>query len=403
MQLYTINEPLLPNLTTLNWSEIGKSLIPFLLLFLSPGITSIRFESFVPSVPEFVVASVITNLPTPCPNLRDIDLRFLPKGPMIAAAVSGMFLATNRNALRKFHVDFSLTEKASKAISKAQNLRSLSMVIERGTSIPPASLPNLISLQMECEEGSDVLQLFRGAKFGKLKSVRFHIVSRSIGDFLETFKAAALSSSIQNTLSVIRLTADWSWNPNYYSLLPFTQLVDLEIRFPCDDSCSGVDDRVLIDLSQAMPNLQSLKLGDWPCRRFTGGVTVNGLVALAYNCPNISSLRVHFQVASLSNPPISLGTTNNAGYPTSWASCALRVLQVGEIPVPEGLASMVSLTLLRIFPQIETIILGDEGWIEVEDMIRHPKRIVDCPSMYHHPTVPRSSSLTLLRSWSYDR
>ena len=403
MQLFTINEPLLPNLTALNWSGTEGSLIPFLPLFLSPGITSICFESFVLSVPEFVVASVITNLPTPCPNLRDIHLRFLPRGLMITAAVSRMVLATNRNALRKFHVDSSLTKKASAVIYRSQNLRSLSIVIEGGTLIPSASLPNLISLQIECEDWSGVVQLFRRATFGKLKSVKFHIESRSIGDFLEAFKGAALSSSVQNTLSVIRLTADWSWKPNYSSLLPFTLLVDLEIRFPCGDNCSGLDDHIIVHLSQAMPKLESLKLGDWPCRGFTGGVTTKGFMALARNCPNISSLRVHFQVVSLNNPPIDLGTTDNSGCSASWTGGALRVLQVGEIPVPEGAAPTIALTLLRIFPQIESIILDDEGWCEVEDIIHRSKRTIDYSSRCHHPTVPRNSLLTLLRSQTHDQ
>ena len=387
MQLYTTNEPLLPNLKTLNLSRIDQSFLPFLPFFLSPSISSISFESFVFDVPEFVVASVITNLPTLCPNLQDINLPSLGRDPMITAAASKMFFATNRNALRRFHADSPLTEEAAEAIYKLRDLCGLSVVIEKGTPIPSALLPNLIRLEIESEDGSDGVQLFHGATFGKLESVESYIKSRPIDDFFEAFQWATLSSSVQNTLSAICLNTDCSWNPNYSSLLSFTRLVDLKIEFSCDDSCSGVDDDILIDLSRAMPRLESLRLGDWPCHGFTGGVTANGLVALVHNCPNISCLRVHFRAESLIGPTTGFETTDNAGHSTLWMGCALKVLEVGEIPVPEGSESMVAITLLRIFPRIETIIVYDAGWIGVEDMIRRSEQIVDRSSRCHHHTV----------------
>ena len=366
LQLCTNNEPLFPNLTTLDWSEIEESFVPFLPLFLSPRITSISFGYF--SVPSSVVASVITNLPTPCPDLQDINLPLLPSDPIITTAVSSMFSVINQNTLRGFCVDSPLTEETSEAVYKSQNLRNLSVVIEDGTSIPSVSLPNLIRLHIKCEDGGNVLQLLRRGTFGKLESIDFNIESTPIDDFLEAFKGAALSSSIQNTLSTVRLITDSPWNPRYSVFLPFTRLVVLEIQSPCDENCPAVNDDIIIDLSRAMPKLESLKLGDWPCEQFTGGVTVKGLVALARNCPNLRCLCVHFQVASLIDPPTSLETANNPRYPASWTDCALTRLEVGAMLLPEGSAPLVALTLVRIFPRIECLDF-EEGWFEVEDMI----------------------------------
>ena len=376
MQRYTINEPLLPNLTTLGLWGVGRSLIAFLPLFLSPRIISITFGSFAPSLPKSVVASVIRNLPTPCPNLREINFHFLPSDPIITAAISSMFFATNQNALQEFHANSPLTEEASEAVYKSQNLRGLSVVIEKGTSIPSVSLPNLTRLEIGCDDGSDGLQLLRGATFGKLEFVSLDLRFRPIGDFLESFKDAALSSYIHNTLSAICLFTECSWDPNYSSLLPFTRLVDLSIRSPCNESCSRVDDNTVIDLSRAIPLLETLSLGYEPCHSFTGGVTAKGLAALARNCPNLSSLCVHFQVASLCDPPTGLETTHSAGCSASWTGCVLTEFEVGDIPVPEDSASTIALTLLRIFPRIKTIRFDNDGWIEVQDMIRRSKRIV---------------------------
>ena len=409
IQLYTFDEPLLPNLKTLDLWGIEESFIPFIPSFLSPRIASISFTfNTERRLPESVVASLIVNLPTPCPNLRDISLPFLPRDPMITAAVSNMFFSTNRNALREFCVDSPLTEETTEMIYKLQNLRKLVAVIKKGTSIPSVSLPNLTRLEIQCEDGSDGLQLLHRAIFGKLQHVDLDMESKPIDDLLEVFKGAALSSSIQDTLLAICLTTDWPWNPDYSSLLPFTQLVDLKIEFPCDGGCSGVDDSIVIDLSWAMPGLQSLWLGNEPCNRPTGGVTAKGLAALAHNCPNLSSLCVHFQADSLSDPPMGLETARDAGYSASWTGCALTELEVGAIPVPEGSASIVALTLLRIFPWIETIRFTnyiDEAaaWSEVAGMIRRSKQIVDCSSQYHHLNTPRKFSLTVLRSQIHDR
>ena len=300
-------------------------------------------------------------------------------------------------------MDSPLTKETSEAVYKSQNLRNLSVVTEEGVSIPPASLPNLIRLEILCKDGSGGLQLLRGATFGKLESLDFYLCSGPTNDFLEAFKDAALSSSIQNTLSAICLSTDSSWNPDYSPLLPFTQLVNLKIQFSCDDNCTRANDDTIIDLSRAMPKLQLLELGDPPCDRFAGGVTAKGLTALAHNCPGLFFLCVHFQVASLSDPPTVLETTRYAGYSTSRTGCALMELGVGEILVPEGSAPMVALTLLRIFPQIKTLDSTDEGWCVVEDLICRSKQIVDCSSKYYHLTIPRNSSLTLLRGRFYDR
>ena len=374
IRLYTINEPLLPNLTTLGlWAVVGP-LFQFLPLFLSATITSISLGSLA-AQPKPMVAAAIANLPKSCPYLQDITLHALPRDPMITAAASEMLLATTRNALWRFNVDSPLTEEAREAVYKLQDLRSLSVVIEKGPPIPSASLPNLTCLEIECEDGSDGLQLLRRATFGKLECVHFHSRDKPTDDFLEAFKGAALSSSIQNTLSGICITTDWPWNPNYSSLLPFTQLVVLNVIVPCGESCSGLDDDILIDLSCSMPRLRCLRLGDDPCNQFTGGVTAKGLVALAHNCQNLRTLCVHFQADIFSHPPMGLETAHDAGHSTSWTGCALTDLEVGWMLAPEGPASMVAVALLRIFPRLESIhfmeTLGEPIiWDEIERAIR---------------------------------
>jgi hypothetical protein len=398
IRLRTANEPLLPNLKTLFLWGIGELFIQYVPWFISPGTTSILLEFFESELPKATIASMVTTLPILCPNLQAVTLHSLPRDPMITTAVSGMLLDTNQNTLQKFKVDSPLTEEARGVIYKLPNLCGLSVVIERGMSLPPALLPDLTDLTIICDDEGDWPQLFHGATFGKLKSVTFYPQSNQIGDFLGAFERAALSSSVQNTLKAFELSASCSWNPNYSSFLPFTWMEHLDIEYPCDDGCSSrVDDDIIVDLSQAMPNLRSLKLGDDPCPQFTTGVTSKGLMALARHCPNLFMLRIHFQVASLSTPPASLGTTPNIKSTPSRKDCALTDLLVGDIPVPEESALMVALALLRIFPHVSYLYYTDEGWEKVEDAIYNSKRIVDCSCKQCPPLHLEVPSITPLQ------
>ena len=388
IQLRAINEPLFPNLKSLFLWALGGSYVPYIPLFLSPRITSILLTFYGSDLPKAVVASVVATLPTLCPNLRAITLHSLPKDPAVTAAVSRMLFDTNQNTLRKFHVDSPLTDRASEVIYKLPSLCDLSVIIERETLLPPALLPNLTDLAISCDDEDDWPQLFHGATLGKLKSVTFYLQSEQIGDFLEAFERAALSSSVQNTLSKFSLSASFPWNPNYSSFLPFTQMEDLEIEFSCDGGCSStVDDDIIINLSQAMPKLIDLKLGGYPCRQFTTGVTAKGLMALAHYCRRLISLRIHFQVASLTIPPAISEMAPYAKPPFSWTNCGSLDLMVGDIPVPEESVLMVALTLLRIFPGITVVHSDNEGWEKVDDAIYDSGQIVGCSSEQYSLTI----------------
>ena len=335
-----------------------------------------------------MVASAVSTILTLRHKLQEVRLEQLPRDPMIAAAVSGVVLAADRNALQEFHVDSPLTEEANEVVCKLPNLRNLWMVIEKETSLPSALLPNLTELMIKCDNEGDWPRLFHGATFGKLETVRFFPRSKKIGDFLGAFERVALSSSVQNTLSTFYVRPSCSWNPDYSSLLPFTQLVDLVIESSCNGGCSSrVDDDIIISLSRAMPKLTVLKLGNGPCREFTTGATTKGLMALALHCPNLSTLRIHFQVASLSVPPARPGISRTTESTGSCTDCALTLLLVGKTRVPEDSVSRVALTLLQIFPRIKWIHSDDEGWKRVWDAIHISRRIIGCSSKHNPFTI----------------
>ena len=380
LQLCAITEPLFPNIKTLDLMPTEKSIL-FVPLFLSPRTTtvSIKFSPSAPLPPTAMIASVIATFPTLCPNLQEITLVRPPRDPTTVATVSEMLLAINRNALRHFHVFSPLTEEAREVIYALPDLCSLSVVIERGVSLPSAVLPNLTDLTIAYEHESDWLQIFRGAVFGPLETVTF--ASEQIANLLELFESVALAASIQNTLSSFTILTACSWNPNYPSLHQFTQLTYLAIAFSCDDGCSStVDDDVVMNLARTMPKLETLDIGGHPCREIPIGVTAKGLVVLAHCCPGLSNLRIHFQVTSLSTPPAINGVTTNPWSASPRRGCALGYLEVGHIPVSEESVAVVALTLAHIFPHITRIGCKDGNWLKVVNAICLAREVISCSS-----------------------
>ena len=267
-------------------------------------------------------------------------------------------------------------EEARDVICQLPKLSLLSTVIQGQAQFPPVALPKLTSIKIEFESSFDWLQGFRGASLGRLEWVCFRSNSSQIGDFLGEFESVALTTSAPDKLSSFKFLTSHSWNPNYSSLLSFKQLKELEIEFSCNGGCSStVDDNIITTLAQAMPKLETLKLGGAPCRTTTGA-TVKGLIILASHCPHLSKLRIHFQAVTLADAATSAGTTAppGDGPAVQWEDCVLTDLEVGNAPVTSR-ASMVALTLLGIFPHISNVKYINSGWESVAETVKKFRQI----------------------------
>jgi hypothetical protein len=376
LQLRTANEPLLPRLKIFECSGPFEAFFPFIPLFLSPDIVKIKIE-FVDVPSTLMVASIIGRLSALCPDLESILLYPLPMDSVITGAVSEMLLGCNRDTLQYFLVDSPLTVEAREVLYQLPKLSVLWTVIQGPTSLPPVALPNLTGIDVEYDGRLDWLQGFRGAVLGKLNWAYFRSESEKIGDFLEAFKNVALTTSASATLSGLEFHTTRSWNPNYRSLLQFTQLTKLVIGFHCGDVCSSrVNDDIIISLARAMPKLEILELGKEPCKTSTG-VTTKGLVALACGCPHLSKLRIHFEAASLVQAATGAGAPLPSGDGTGVRrkDCGLTDLTVGDIPIPEGSALTVAVALLQIFPHLLNIGYSEARWKKVVETIQLLKRI----------------------------
>ena len=375
LQLRTANEPFLPRLRTLECEEPTEAFIPFIPLILSPKTTKIAI-TFAENSPMVATASVIGRLPTICPELEYVKLYGLARDPVITDAVSENLLACNQDSLQSFLVDSPLTEEARGVVYRLPKLSKFCAVIEGHTLLPPVELPNLTKMDIEYDDSLDWLQGFRGAILGELEWVCFRSESWRLNGFLEEFESVALTTSIQDTLSTLIFCTSSPWSPNYSSLLSFKKLETLKIEFSCNSGCSSrVDDDVIITLAQVMPRLKILHLGGAPCRTPTGA-TIVGLIGLASRCPDLSQLRIHFQVGSLMDAVKSAATTPPSDEPVlQWEACALTDLEVGRIPIPAGSASTVALTLLELFPRMSNVHYLNSEWKSVVEIVKNVRQI----------------------------
>lgn len=378
LQFRTFGEALLPSLKTLRLWYAPAEYMSFIPTLLSARTTAITISFFEHEHREVVVAAMITALPVLCPNLQEIHLNYLPEHPAITAAVSQLLLTTNPNTLRSFGADSPLTEEAHEVVYKLADLRELSTVVDGLTSLPTIVLPNLTMIGL-VYHNHNWLQGFSGASLENLDTIILHSVSKPIDDFLEAFEDVAQTTAITATVSAFKFSTSHPWRPKYRSLFPFTQLTELIIGFSCQPDCSStIDDDIVTDLARALPKLQGLHLGHQPCRT-PAGVTVQGLSALAHYCPHLCDLSIHFRPDSLDPPGLPRVTFANERS-VSWEDCALKILGVGKIRIPEESALMVALTLLRIFPHLEEINYEDESWEGVANAIGDSKDLVTCSS-----------------------
>lgn len=145
LQLRTVNEPLFPKLETFECERVTGAFIPFVPSLPSCKTTEIDI-GFDEDLSTVMAGSMITKLPTLCPDLEHITLIRLPRDLVITAAVSNLLLTCNRNVVQWFCVDSPSTEEAHEVVFQLPNLSHLWVVIQGHTLLPPVALPSLITI-----------------------------------------------------------------------------------------------------------------------------------------------------------------------------------------------------------------------------------------------------------------
>jgi len=101
--------------------------------------------------------------------------------------------------------------------------------------------------------------------------------------------------------------------------------------------------------------------GNTPCKASTSDVTIASLVSLSANCVHLDFLQLHFNANNITT------RHTHASSRTHKFTCKLRTLSVGSQPLPSNYDDilLVTFTILRIFPHVNTISCPEGDWEKV--------------------------------------
>ena len=111
-------------------------------------------------------------------------------------------------------------------------------------------------------------------------------------------------------------------------------------------------------LSVALPNLEILTLGDFPCRFNTYPTTIRSFLSLSIHCTKLRRLGIHFRTEKLEvDILLLLGYAYSRGL-HSRPKCPLELLVVGDMDIKvqrdDPALVVVALGTLMIFPSLTT-------------------------------------------------
>ena len=180
-------------------------------------------------LPEDVWATspwpAIINLPALFPDLEHINLDSLPRDLVITEAVPEKLLSCNPEALKDFLINSPSIEEARKVVYQLPKLAQLWVTTEGPTLLLPVTLQNLTTIDVECGNHLDWLRGFRGVTFRMSLSAPN---PKRLGTFLANLRLLRESTPSQRHCHFSG-SLPCAWQLNYHSLLPFTQLQELEV------------------------------------------------------------------------------------------------------------------------------------------------------------------------------
>ena len=361
MQTPTLGPHLLPNLRSFTWYAYSWDSIPFLWLFLNPGLVDvdINFPENALNIYRPAIISLI-----PARDLTDLRLGTMWLADPLSMDAVYNLLEQASATLRSVDLDGDPSMAIIEKLLQLPNLRHLDVRLP-GTHIPPPAVvfPSLEKLIVWYGEAASWLHILRNIPNPALQELKISF-GNSSPVYFQTLGTSLLDANIGKALvslechGRIHLT-----EAGLHPFLSFGRLTKLHLNSPCtEERCTfQLNDSIISELAAALPRLTSLELGGTPCDTPTSDVTITSLVALSNNCLNLGTLQLHFNA----NDIISRDTHANSQ--THKFTCKLRTLTVGSQPLPTNHDDilLVAFAILQIFPHLETIFTKSHDWDQV--------------------------------------
>ena len=371
MQTPTLGHYPLPNLRSFCSDIILWDFAPFLRLFLNPGLTNVEI-GFADIYPCLYRSTIISLIPTR--DLTCLQLRFLGGEDLSLGALHNL-LDEASETLRSVSLIYEeLPTAVMDKLVQLPNLRCLSIQLPQVKISPPDIVfPSLEKLVVKYGEVGSWLQFLQNFPIPALRELDVSFTG-SLPTYLQILGSSLLTSHVERTLVSLKCTSNNTiplTEAGIHPLLSFKKLTKLELTGSCvpgGRQCGiELSDSIISELATALPQLISLSLGNASCQASASDVTVASLVALSTNCVDLDFLQLHFNATDI----VTRGIRANPGQTRRYI-CKLRTLSVGSQPLPSNHDNilLVSFTILRIFPCLETISSMGRGWNQVEKYVQ---------------------------------
>ena len=315
--------------------------------------------------------------------------------PQTIHAASDLLLKCNPDKLRTFRVISPLSTEAFIHATRLPNLETFAIVAdttEPGVQLPTSTFPSLESLEIfATDTRSPLLQTISHIQSNTFKVLQLEFPAATSESFLPTALAALRPRGLHQTLTMLFVTPGGDFDLDKTTIRPFlflNQLTQLDITLVCtQDRCSyKLTDEDLEELVVAMPKLEILSFGSFPCARPVNN-TVKSLTSIAKHCKHLEQLVVHINVEAI----VTRALQGDDGREdpaledrlSVFAGCPLRNIVFGPcfIPNDEQGAMIFALILSRLFHHLMSVAVfppdgeRDSLWHLVDVVIASTRKI----------------------------
>jgi hypothetical protein len=250
--------------------------------------------------------------------------------------------------------------------------------------LPIVVFPSLQLLDVEYGGDPTWLKLLPAIENPVLTSIFVQCPASNAAQFMEAFQLALAGCGVRERLQEFRVRSqeEFKITPRMLACtFSFKNLTSLKVLSECSPTVCRTHDLTDVDielLTEAMPHLEHLAVGEEPCE-IPSQITLNSLYTLSRRCLRLTTLQIHFnpalfvtKVASGSESgDVALGLPNAETPPSKL--CSVTTIDVGKIPSPQepNSLSIMALGLLGVFPRLENLEYDDHDgdWDDVNDLI----------------------------------
>ena len=362
--------PALPfHLRELEW-RLNETNFSFLPSFLSPYLTTITvttdaliypIESVDPwdKLPDEVLPTMRTAIKLFPSSPQTVHLKLgFGLETRLTEEVSAYVLASGES-LRSFTTNVVLSTQAIVHLMQLPNLRfwtteqgppQVTDLINHGVTGAVSLFPALWEITLMDEVALEWLSIFEAAKNRDLPWIM-------AGDSLP------MVSHDHPTLPI-----DFSLISRF---LPFTDLVELRIMMGCMSGgpcVSHLTDEDVEHLVTALPKLEAVTLGEWPCDSDTCPTTIRSLLSFSIHCLKLRYLNIHFHTAYLQTDIMNMWCNGYSQGLHSRPKSSLTTLVTQGMPIDLSVHNplFVSIGMLTIFPSLTRFVSSSSAWTRLE-------------------------------------